>query len=146
MTKNILTFFLLLVLTKSFSQLSKNTSKSLTGQWRVAKYYQTYGQEKKERHAIEDTSAYVFSADSTYILTCVDLWGKAKIVGKWKRIKENKFYLYDITHISEVKGPLPVNYGYEIELKTVNKQQVLFISSYDKPVDCLTELFYIKTK
>ncbi len=146
MTKYIITIFLLLAVTKTFSQLSKNATKTLIGHWTITKCYQAYGQQKKEIQPIEDTSTYVFNADGTYTLTCADLWGKSRNVGKWKSSQANKFSLYDITHISEVKGSLPVNGGYEIELKTINKQLVLFISSYDKPIDCLTELYYKRTK
>ena len=142
MTKFYYTFFWCFLLTTiSYAQVAK----TLLGKWVLTKYTVTW-EKKQETKKIDAPGIYEFKPDSSYILTCTDLWGKAKIIGKWKPIGSNKFYLYDTKHISEVKGELPVSNGTEVKIITINKRPILYIASSDTPSGDLHELYYEKTK
>jgi len=144
MAKFICKYLLLFTLTSSFSQSTKNISKTLIGKWTIEKIDITIDN-KKELQSISDTSYYVFKSDSTYTLFGTDLWGKSKIVGKWQPIGNNKIRLHDIVSRRDAKGTLiKSDNGYEIELKKINNKNILFISSYDKELEWLHELYYKK--
>jgi hypothetical protein len=123
------------------SSQSPVDARQIIGQWKFQRADITIGN-KKEPDFQQDTASYVFRADSTYSLIGRDLWSKSEIRGKWRSVSRTTIQLYDIIHISEVKGERPVNSDYQLELKEVEHGPVLYLSSYDEKLEWLHELYY----
>jgi hypothetical protein len=101
---------------------------------------------KKEADIGQDTnSVYIFRADRTYSLFAKDLWGKAEVKGNWKVTSDSIIKLFNIVHVSEVKGVLPTSAeGYSLVLRKFQNDRILYLASYDKQLDWFNELYYIK--
>lgn len=143
MKKHLFTFVLFLFATCFFSQSMKELEQTLVGSWVIEKMQQT-ADEKTITQVVKDTSLYTFSPAHTFTLSCSDIWGKANIVGKWET-EGVKVKLFDMTHFSAHKGPLPgVIPEYYVELRKINEQTLLLFSSYDERLKLLHELYYKK--
>lgn len=142
MTRIYFSFILLFLFFSVLSQTSPDLN-TIVGTWKFFRADITI-ENRKGHDDQQDTSGfYTFRGDSTYSLFGLDLWGKCEIKGKWKITSDSTIKLYNIVHVSEVKGELLTSVNsYELVLKKVNKEPLLYLASYDRQLDWFHELYY----